>query len=173
MSKKEKTATRSFRVSESAFKALEEDAARRNTSVNTLVNQILVAYTNWDRFLERVGAIRTSKSAFSLLLNASSDEAIIEAARVSGPDTPKSIILAKHGVLSTNTILDYVRSATMYGGFAEYSEVETQGKMTITLTHDLGRKGSIFMSGILESLFGMMDIHPKMSSSEHSVVLEI
>lgn len=173
MSKKEKTTTHSFRVSDSAFKALEEDSARRNVSVNTLLNQLLVAYTNWGRFLDRVGAIRTSKAAFGTLLNASSDEAIIEAARVSGPDIPKSIILAKHGALSINTILDYVRSATMYGGFAEYSEVESQGKMTITLTHDLGRKGSIFMSSVIESVFGMINIHPKMSSSEHSVILEI
>jgi hypothetical protein len=133
----------------------------------------LVAYTNWGRFLDRVGAIRTSKPAFSLLLNAASDEAIIEAARVSGPDTPKSIILSKHGVLSINTILDYVRNATMYGGFAEYSEVESQGKTTITLTHDLGRKGSIFMRSVLESIFGMINIHPKMSSSEHSIIMEI
>jgi len=173
LSKKEKTVTRSFRISEPAFKALEEDAERRNTSVNTLLNQLLLAYTNWGRFIDRVGALRTSKAAFSLLLNAASDEAIIEAARVSGPDTPKSIILSKHGTLSLSTVLDYVRSATMYGGFAEYSEVESEGKMVITLMHDLGRKGSVFISSILESIFGMINVHPKMSASEHSVIVEI
>ena len=173
LSKKEKTVTRSFRISESVFKALEEDATRRNVSVNTLLNQLLLAYTNWGRFIDRVGAIRTSKVALRCILNASSDEGVIDAAREVGPDTPKSIILAKHGALSLATVLDYVRNASMYGGFAEYNEVETQGKMTITLMHELGRKGSLFISNTVESLFRMINIHPKMSSSEHTVIIEI
>ncbi len=173
LSKKEKTVTRSFRISESALQALEEDAKSRNISLNTLVNQLLLAYTNWGRFIDRVGPIRTTKSAFNMLLNAASNEAIREAARVSGPDTPKSIILAKHGVLSVNTVLDYIRSATMYGGYAQYSEIESQGKTTITLMHDLGRKGSVFISNVLESIFGMVNIHYELSSSEHSVIIEI
>jgi hypothetical protein len=173
LSKKEKTVTRSFRISESALQALEEDARSQNLSLNTLVNQLLLAYTNWGRFIGKVGPIRTTKSAFNLLLNAASDEAIVEAARLSGPDTPKSIILAKHGVLSVNTVLDYVRSATVYGGFAEYSEIESQGKKVITLMHDLGRKGSVFLSSVLESIFGMVNLHYKLSTSEHSVIVEI
>jgi hypothetical protein len=173
LSKKEKTVTRSFRISESALQALEEDARSRNISLNTLVNQLLLAYTNWGRFIDRVGPIRTTKSAFNLILNAASDEAILEAARFSGPDTPKSIILSKHGVLSVKTVLDYVRSATMYGGYAQYSEIESQGKTVITLMHDLGRKGSVFISSVLESILGMVDIHYVLSSSEHSVIIEI
>jgi len=173
LSKREKSITKSFRISESAFKALEEDARSQNVSLNTLVNQLLLGYTNWGRFINKVGAIRTTRSAFNLLLNAASDEAIMEAARLSGPDTPKSIILAKYGVLSENTVLDYVRSATTYGGYAQYSEVQSQGKTVITLMHDLGRKGSVFIRNVLESIFGMTNIHPKMSSSEHSVIIEI
>jgi hypothetical protein len=173
LTKREKTVTKSFRISESAFEALEEDARSQNVSLNTLVNQLLLAYTNWDRYVNKVGAIRTTRTAFNLLLNAASDEAIIEAARLSGPDTPKSIILAKYGVLSQSTVLDYVRSAATYGGYAQYSEVQSQGKSVITLMHDLGRKGSVFLSNILESIFGMTNIHYKMSSSEHSVIVEI
>ena len=173
LSKKEKSVTRSFRISESALQALEEDARLRNLSLNTLVNQLLLSYTNWGRFIDKVGPVRTTKSAFNLLLNAASDEAIVEAARLSGPDTPKSIILAKHGVLSANTVLDYVRSATVYGGYAEYTAIENQGKTVITLMHNLGRKGSVFISSVLGSIFGMVDIHFKLSSSEHSVIIEI
>jgi hypothetical protein len=172
LSKKEKTVTRSFRVSESAFKALEEDAARRHVSLNTLVNQLFLAHTNWGQFYDKIGAIRISKSTFVRLLDASSDEAVIEAARLSGLDTPRAIMLAKHGELSLTTVLDYVRAAAAYGGYAEYNEVEKQGKLVITIMHNLGRKGSIYLSSMLESIFGTIDRHPKITSSEHSILIE-
>jgi len=171
LSKKEKTVTRSFRVSESAFNALEEDAARRNVSLNTLVNQLFLAYANWGRFIDKIGVFTLSRATFSRLLDASSDEAIIEAARLS--DTPRTIMLAKHGALSLTAILDFIRTATAYGGYAEYSELENQGKLVITIMHSLGRKGSIYLSGIFESMFANIDRHPKISSSEHSVLIEI
>jgi predicted DNA-binding ribbon-helix-helix protein len=173
LSKKENTVTRSFRVSESAFKALEEDAARRNVSLNTLVNQLLIEHTNWGRFLDKTGAIRISKSAFIRLLNGSADEAISEAARLSGLDHPRAVILAKHGVLSLKTVLDYIRNAAAYGGYAEYSEIENQGKLIITITHDLGRKGSIYLNSFLQSMFETIGLHPKISSTEHAVLIEI
>jgi hypothetical protein len=171
LSKKEKTVTRSFRVSEFAFKALEEDAARRNVSLNTLVNQLFLAYANWGRFIDKIGVFTLSRATFSRLLDASSDEAVIEAARLS--DTPRAIMLAKHGALSLTTVLDYIRAAAAYGGYAEYNEVENQGKLVITIMHSLGRKGSIYLSRIMESLFANIDRHPKISSSEHSVLIEV
>ena len=173
MSKREKSLTRSFRISESVFKALNDDAKSRNVSVNTLVNQLLLAYTEWGRFIEKAGTIYTSKAAYMPLLNGASDEAIIEACRVSGSDTPKALILAKHGVLSLRTVLDFIRAASTYGGYAEYNEVEAQGKTVVTLIHDLGRKGSLYITQVLESTFATLNIHPKMSSSDHSVVIEI
>jgi predicted HicB family RNase H-like nuclease len=49
----EETVTKSFRISESAFLAIEEEAKKRNISVNTLVNQLFLSYANFDRYLER------------------------------------------------------------------------------------------------------------------------
>ena len=41
--------TRSFRINESAFLAFEEEAKKRNISLNTLVNQLFMSYANFDR----------------------------------------------------------------------------------------------------------------------------
>jgi len=49
----EKTVTKSFRISESAFLVIEEEAKKRNISVNTLVNQLFLCYASFDRYLER------------------------------------------------------------------------------------------------------------------------
>jgi hypothetical protein len=66
----EKTVTKSFRISESAFLALEEEAKKRNISVNTLVNQLFMCYANFDRYLERHGSIFVkayAKALFELI----------------------------------------------------------------------------------------------------------
>jgi len=173
LGKREKSVTRSFRISESAFKALEEDAGRRNISVNTLVNQLILAHTNLGRFLDKFGTIRMVRPSFACLLNACSDKSLIEIAQSLALDTPKTIILAKYGVISLRTVLDYIRTMTTYGGWGEYSELETPGKLIVTETHNLGPKGSLFISHVLESVLGLANIHPKTSLSEHAIIFEI
>ena len=49
LSAKERTVTLSLRISEVAYKALQEDAKKQNASLNTLANQILLAYAEHDR----------------------------------------------------------------------------------------------------------------------------
>ena len=45
-SKSKKTVTRSFRINEESFMALEEDALRHNVSLNTLVDQLFEAHAS-------------------------------------------------------------------------------------------------------------------------------
>jgi len=171
--KKEKTITRSFRISESVFKALEEDAAKRNISVNTLVNQLFLQHVNFNRFFDQIGKIQLSRQTFGRLLNACPDEAISQTARLSGKDTPRAFMRAKYGVISLTTVLDYIRLAVVYGGYAEYSQVESQGKRTVTLMHNMGQKWSLLLCHYFESLFELIDLHPKITSSENSVTFEV
>ena len=173
MRKKEKTVTRSFRISESVFKGLEQDASNRRISVNTLVNQLFVRHVDFDRFFDQVGAIRLSRPTLSRILNACPDDAISEVARLSGKDTPKAIIHSKYGVFSLTTVLDYIRIMIVNGGYAEYNEVESQGKRTITLIHNMGQKWSILMRHYFESLFELVGHQSKITSSENSVTIEI
>jgi hypothetical protein len=137
------------------------------------MNQLVLAHTNLGRFLDRLGTIRMARSTFASLLNRCSDESIVQVAQSIASDTPKTIILAKYGTLSLRTVLDYIRIMTAYGGWGEYSELENQGKLIVTQTHNLGLKGSLFISNVLESVFGLADVHPRVSLSEHSVIFEI
>jgi hypothetical protein len=77
----EKTVTRSFRINESAFLALEEEAKKRNISLNTLVNQLFISYANFDRYFQRLGMLKMSKVAFRKILKAAPDNELVESAR--------------------------------------------------------------------------------------------
>jgi hypothetical protein len=169
----DRTVTRSFRISERSLKALEEEAHRQNISVSTLLNQHLLSYADFERYFRRLGLIKISSASFQRLLKAATDNGIAVAGAESGSDTPRSIILAKHGVLNLDTVIDYLTILSEFGGLFEFSEVEAEGKRMITLLHALGPKGSVFFSNYMKALFQGIDLNPRITSSEHSILVEI
>jgi hypothetical protein len=58
---KSKTLPKSFRIDESAIKAVEIEAASLNISPNTLVNQILKQYSEFDRFARKMTTAKSGK----------------------------------------------------------------------------------------------------------------
>lgn len=171
--KPERTVTRSFRISASALAAIEEEAKRLKVSTSTIINQQLLAYSEFDRFFRRLGLIKISSTTFQHLLDMSSDEEIVRAGEQAGADTPRSIILAKSGDMSIVTVIEYLGLLSEYANLFEFGRVEQGGKIIVTLLHRLGKKGSIFFSNYAKALFEDISYTPKISSSEHSVVLEI
>lgn len=170
----EKTVTRSFRINEFAFKVLEEEAARHNISLNTLVNQLFLSYANFDRFFQKLGMLKISKTAYRKILNAAPDEQIAEAATEVARNSARTTILTKTGTLSLTTVLDFLRMLSEYAYFMEYNEVTSpEGKRVITLIHSYGEKGSIFIKAYAASLFNQIGLQPKIDSTEASVTIEV
>jgi hypothetical protein len=170
-----KTITRSFRISQEAFDALKEDAERKEITVNTLVNQLFLAHKDFDVYFERMGVIKISSATFSLLLGAASEERIAEVGREVGMDVPKAIIIAKSGELSLQTVLSFLRMMSQYANLFEYNEVvSSDGRSKIiTLMHSLGRNGSQFLVHYVKAILGGIGLEPKISWTEHSVVIEL
>lgn len=106
------------------------------------------------------------------MLQASSDNEIAKAGSEAGSDTPRSIILAKNGSLSLETVIDYLKVLSEFANQFEFGQVEQEGKVILTLLHGLGPKGSICFINYMKSLFDS-NYTPKISSSAHSVVIEI
>jgi hypothetical protein len=77
----ENTVTRSFRISETAFLALEEEAKKRNISINTLVNQLFLSFANFDRYFQKFGMTKISKVAYRKTLRSVPDNELTELAR--------------------------------------------------------------------------------------------
>ena len=170
----ERTVTRSFRINESAFLALEEEAKKRNISVNTLVNQLFLSYANFDRYFERLGFLKMSKATFRMILEAAPEMEIIELAREAAQNSSRVIILARYGALSLTGVLNYLNNAADYAYYFEYNEVYSPGeRRVITLIHSYGENGSIFVKAYVKSLFELIDMEPKLSSTKNSVTIEI
>jgi hypothetical protein len=164
-----KTATASFRLDESALNALQDDARKQNVSVNTMFNQLLLTYANYDRPMKRFHMLKLPASSFMHLLQAAKDEAIIEAGKSAGKDVPKTYISAKWGELTAESALDYLRTTAEYTNLFEYSEVVRGGKVNVTLSHDFGAKGSLFLQRYVQAIFEPLGKPPRFMQDENAV----
>ena len=170
----EKTVTRSFRINEDAFLALEEEARKRNVSLNTLVNQLFLSFAHFDRSFQKFGMLKISKVAYRRTLAAVPDREIVETAREVAENSARVVILSRYGTLTLAGVLEYLKSLADYAYWFEYNEVTSpERKRVVTLTHTLGQKFSLFMAAYSKSLFEQITMNPKLTSTEDSITITI
>jgi hypothetical protein len=165
--------TISFRISESAFKALQQDAKKNNTSLNTLANQLFMSYAEYDRFLQKFHMIKVSNPTFKRILNAATKEAIVEAGKSAGSSVPETFILAKMGDINAASAVEYLRLMGAYANLFDYSEITVSGRSSVTLTHDLGVNGSIFLAGYMEAVFKSAGKNVKITQYENGITIDL
>ena len=170
---KEKTATISFRINEPALKSLQDDAKKQNVSLNTFVNQMFVSYSTYDRFLQKFHMVKLSTPTLKRIINATTDEAIVDAGSAAGGSVPEGFILAKTGELSVQNALEYLMLMGEHANLFDYTEVTHGGKTSVTLTHDLGPKGSLFLTHYVVSLFRSLDRNLKVHQLPDAIAFEV
>jgi hypothetical protein len=169
-----KTVSRSFRISEEAFNAIEQDALRHKVSVNTLVDQVLEAYTTHERFMTKFGMMKMTKSTFRRVLEKLSADEVAQAARDHWKELGKPLVTSRYGELNLSTLLAGLQLMMKYGGWGQYEETESrQGKHVITLMHDMGHNGSIYLHTFVKSWFQEIEMEPKISTTDQALMIEI
>jgi len=173
LSAKERTVTLSLRISEVAYKALQEDAKKQNASLNTIANQILLAYAEHDRYLKKYGLLKVVSPLYVQLLNAASDEALTEAGKSLGPGILPGMVMSMTGELTVAGILDWLKRMGTYSGLTDYTEISHGGRISVTMTHDNGPKGSLLLASFLDSLFKTAGKQIKITQLRDSVTFEV
>jgi hypothetical protein len=173
LSTKERTVTTSLRISETAYKALQEDAKKQNISINTLANQVLLDYAEHDRYLKKYGLLKVITPLWNELLNAASDEAIVRAGKALGPGALPSTIISMRGELTVPGILDWLKRMGTYSNLCDYSEISHGGKISVTMAHGGGPKESLLLSSYLDSLFKTAGVQIKVTQLKDSVTFEV
>ena len=168
-----KTISKSFRIDEAASAALEKEAAALNVSTNTLVNQILKQFAEFDRFAKRVNTVKVSGPIFRSLLEQIESEKIIEVAKASGSSIPQAFANSKMGKVGIDSLLDYVRSSAKYAHLFEFNETDDGQKRLVTLVHDFGLNWSIFLVHYVIAMFQQIGISPKLEMSDRSVTFTL
>ena len=60
-----------------------------------------------------------------------------------------------------------------YAKLFDYSEILGEGALSVTLSHNFGAKGTLFLQHYVQAMFALVDIQPKFSPDENAVVFEV
>jgi hypothetical protein len=168
-----KTIPKSFRIDESAAIAVEKEAISMNVSPNTLVNQLLKQFSEFDRFARRINTVKLSGSIFRGLLSEVESEKVIEVAKTAGSSIPQAFATTKRGKVDVESLIDHVRSLAMYAHLCEFNEsVDPHGHL-FTLVHDFGLNWSIFLVHYVSAMFELIGITPNVEMSDRSVTFTL
>jgi hypothetical protein len=167
---KRRTITRSFRVDQEALETIEADASKKRISANTLVNQLLLSYANYDHFLQHP-IIKMGSAFHEAVIARLSDADAIAVGKQLAENQGKIAILSRQGAVSLEGVLFDLRWLGDYSGAISYREAQVGARRTVTLVHNWGKKGSLFWGQFMLSLFELAEIHPKLTITESSAVV--
>jgi hypothetical protein len=117
--------------------------------------------------------VKLPASTFRYILQGAKDEAIIEAGTSVGNDVPRTYILARWGEITVTNCLEYLKTMSTHAKLYEFSEVVHNGKISVTLSHNFGAKGNLFLQHYILAIFAQLGKSPKFSPSENAVVFEL
>ena len=168
-----KTVAKSFRIDQNALGALQEEARKQQISLNTLVNQLLVGYSEYGRFIRHMNGVSISGGAFFEFLSNIPEDRMIEIGRKLAKSALVTLVTSRYGKMGVDGVIEWIHRFSSYANLYEYSETEEKGRWTITLTHGFGRKWSLFLAGYFEQAFADVGVKTTHLVSEASTTFSI
>jgi hypothetical protein len=153
--------------------AVEKEAGARNISPNTLVNQILKRFAEFERFAERINTVQVSGAIFRNLLSGVEEGTVIEVAKSTGSSIPQAFVNSKGDKVAEDSLVDYLRLSSTYSRLFEFNENENLENHLITLVHEFGLNWSIFLVHYLTAMFEQVGISLKLDMSDRSVTFNL
>ncbi len=147
-----KTSSITFRIDEKYEKTLRKTAQEKKISLNTLANQIFGNFAEFDTYAERFGILKISTDTFRRILDVMPQKDLATVASGCGSEEAKEFILFKWKETNYDSVIEFIKTYFGYCGYGQ-CDIETRnGKTMISVHHDLGEKGSLYLKHFLEGL---------------------
>ena len=154
MSEKTIHVTRTIRIPSKLDSGLRELAKGRKTSVNALVEGAISKLIDYDQYAEERGYVGIPRSLLVKLLDYLSEDEIKELATWAGKGPGSETIRFYHKEISVEAVLDSFQTiGSKYNKFFGFHHESEGAKHTITITHNMGMKWSIYFEAIMRNIF--------------------
>jgi hypothetical protein len=162
-----------FRIPDSKLESLRKVADEKSISLNTLVNNILDSYLEWDYHAPRVGFAPMQKSVLKDLFDAATDETIVQIA-LKAADKFRDELFMIDGKVDLESMLSFTINRTSRSGFIvrEFESAE-EGTRRLVMRHDVGPKWALFSKTYIERLINNVGYPAKVEIVDNSLVIEI
>jgi hypothetical protein len=147
-----KTTTMTFRLDENVLKILRNESERNQITLNSLVNQLLKRYVEWDMFEPKVGMIPIAKPIVIQLFSKMTKEDIENMAKQIGKDVVHDIALFMKNRMDLDSFLSWFETR-MTSSLTETNHTIQDGYHVYVLKHELGENWSLYHKIVIELMF--------------------
>jgi hypothetical protein len=147
-----KTSTITFRLDDDIVKKLRSESGNRHVSTNSLVNQSLRRFLEWDIYEPVAGFVLINKKVFTEIFGKMKQGEIIDIATRVGKNEVRDIALFMRGRLDLSSFLSWFEMR-MINSSVQVSHTNQDGSHTYIMKHDIGKNWSIYHKTILELIF--------------------
>ncbi|MGI0026814.1 MAG: CopG family ribbon-helix-helix protein [Nitrosopumilaceae archaeon] len=147
-----KTATMTFRLDEDLIERLRAESKNREISTNTLVNQALKRFLEWDMYQTKIGLVSINKPVFVEIFEKFTQKEIIKIASHVGKNEVRDIALFMKGKIDLDSFISWFEMRMMNSSVQVSHSIE-KDIHTYVMKHDLGKNWSIYHKTILELIF--------------------
>jgi predicted HicB family RNase H-like nuclease len=144
--------TMTFRLDENLVTTLRLESERRHISMNSMINQILRRYVEWDMYESKLGLISMLKPVVAQLFKKTSKQEIIELATSIGKNATNDAALFMKNKMDLDSFLSWL-DVRMKNSSVEINHNIEGSTHTYILKHDLGENYSLFQKTVLELIF--------------------
>ena len=160
-----------FRIDSQKLKTLRECADENQVSLNTLVNQILTGYIEWDMVAVKAGYATIQKDILKEMFEAVDEEALRSIA-LKTADSSKDIMLVMTGQVSLEAFFSILRNRAKRSGFT-FREYEENGMKKFILQHEMGRNWSVFFKIHCERLVNNAGHKAKVEFTDNTLIITV
>jgi len=168
------TTTRAIRIPKSLDRILQEEAEKRNISINGLISSVLTKFAEWDRHAEQFGLATLPTQVLQKLTQLADDNLMAKTGTELGPDLLRSEVIFWYKQASLDKILEWFTLFSKYSGLHKVQITKTDGDYIIVIRHEMGSKWSVHLKNYFESAFkSTLGITPETDVSEFQVTLRL
>ncbi len=153
---KHATVTMTFRIEESVMDVLRAESEKREVSLNTMINQILRRYTEWDMYESKVGMIPIARPLVSALFERMDEKEVVEIACKVGKNAVHDIALFMKTRMDLQSFLSWFEMRIKTSSIEFSHSRLANGRHTYVIKHDLGYNWSLYHKTLLELIFNEM-----------------
>ncbi len=152
VSNSKKTSTITFRLDDGTITRLRDLSKVQEVSTNTLVNQALRRFIDWDVYLPKSGLVTLTKPVLKKIFENLNEKFVVELATTIGKEEMEDIVLFMRGKVDLKSFLSWYETM-MLNSSVQTSHLIDGGLHSMVLKHDLGKNWALYQKTMLELIF--------------------
>lgn len=160
-----------FRLESAALEKLKSKAKEERISLNTLVNQIIVGYVEWDLTAASAGWMVMRRSIIKKLLAKLTEKEVEQLAKETFGEV-KDIVLFMTNKNDLEGFISILKAFYKKSGF-QIKEISDSKKTTFIIHHDLGANWSLYAKTFYEGALHSLEKRVTFETTKNTIVINV